>query len=63
MSATTQLGSDEMLEAIRFRATQLAELARLSGVVLTISLEPRKPLSMGNYSMAVEVRPARVLAS
>ena len=52
----------EILEAIRFRATQLVELARLSGVVLTIDLEPRQPLSMGNYRMAVNVRPARQLA-
>lgn len=52
----------EMLEAIRFRATQLTELARMAGVVLTIHLEPRKPLSMGNHTMTVAVRPARQLS-
>lgn len=41
------------------RADQLILDAERAGMVLTIDLEPRRELAMGNYRMRVDVRPSR----
>lgn len=40
-------------------AQQLADEALASGVVLTMTTEPKQPLAMGNYTIKVEARPTR----
>lgn len=47
---------------IAIAARDLLRAAEACGQVLTIHLEPRLPLAMGNYVMTYEVRPARVMA-
>ena len=46
----------------RANARDLINFARRNGLVITITLDPRKPLAMGHYDMVVGVRPARVMA-
>lgn len=46
-------------KSVMLRALELIDLAKRSGVVLTIELKPNLPLAMGNYEMVVDVRPAR----
>lgn len=46
-------------EAIAYIANDLVQTAKRCGLVVTIGLEPRQPLAMGNYDMVVDVRPAR----
>lgn len=57
------MSEDTNRDVILRRAVALVELARECGMVLTIETQPRKPLMMGFYDMAVSVRPARVLAT
>lgn len=54
---------DEMTPAerashIEEMAKDLVELAEEVGVVVQITHRPRKPLAMGNFDHALEVRPA-----
>lgn len=41
---------------IRTQAESLARLARVNGIVLSISQEPLEPLAMGNVKDVVKVR-------
>jgi hypothetical protein len=43
-------------------AQALVRDALAHGVVVTISIKSRRPLAMGNYDLAVDVRERRVLA-
>lgn len=43
------------------KAYELVALAESSNVVVTIDTVPEQPLAMGNYTMVVNVRPARQL--
>lgn len=49
-------------EAIVAMATELIAVAQRCGFVLTIDIQPRQPLAMGNYDTVVDLRPARVMA-
>lgn len=51
------------IDIIRRRANAVVELAQEFGYVITIETKPELPLAMGNSSMVVDVRPARVLDS
>lgn len=50
------------MEHYRRAAQALVRDALDHGVVVTVSIKPRRPLAMGNYDLVVDVRERRVLA-
>ena len=50
---------EELANRLAVSAQMLSEIANLNGLVLTIETTPKVPLSMGNYTITVSIRPSR----
>lgn len=58
MNADAIVNRGEIANRICVGAQMLSEMANLNGMVLTIETTPKQPLSMGNYSITVSIRPS-----
>lgn len=47
------------IQAVQMAAQQLVDYATSHGIVVTIALEPLKPLAMRNYRPVIDIREAR----
>jgi hypothetical protein len=48
--------TDDRLETYKRQIEHILAAAKRDGVVITVSLEPKKPLAMGSYEMVCETR-------
>jgi len=53
----------KQIQAVQMHAQQLVDFATQHGIVVTISLEPLKPLAARNYRHVIDIREARNGAS
>jgi hypothetical protein len=58
MNADAIVNRGEIANRICAAAQMLSEMANLNGMVLTIETTPKQPLSMGNYTIVVGLRPS-----
>lgn len=49
----------KQIQAVQMHAQQLVDFATQHGIVVTIALEPLKPLAARNYRHVIDIREAR----
>lgn len=58
MTAADNDFTKAVAEELGKAAVALSTLAQLNGMVVTIETKPLQPLAMGNYSIAIDIRPS-----
>lgn len=59
LDTSPEAARSKQIQLLQMDAQRLVDHARAIGMVITITLEPRKPLAMGSYDTLVEIREAR----
>ena len=59
LDTSPALARAKQIQAVQMHAQQLVDFANQHGIVVTISLEPLKPLAARNYRHVIDIREAR----